>query len=223
MTSRLALSIAPILIFALTHQAQAKVETHKPGHVYSHSHARLASGRKGRTRLAVLGGRHNRHVGFHHLAVRHVHGGHVIASATSYGVPETDGWNAAEAGISEPPAGAPIGASVRLTSFEAPISSDRMLAASQSGIASYYGGRHDGRRTSSGRIFDEHEMTAAHATLPFGTKVLVRLAGTDRSVVVTITDRLFSRHRVIDLSKGAAERLGIVSEGLAQVSLTTEH
>jgi rare lipoprotein A len=93
----------------------------------------------------------------------------------------------------------------------------------QSGVASYYGGRHNGRRTSSGQIFNEHAMTAAHATLPFGTKVLVKLDGTDRSVMVTITDRLCERHRIIDLSRGAAEQLVIIHEGLAMVMLTPEN
>jgi rare lipoprotein A len=223
MASRLAFSIAPILMFALSHQADAQAELHKAGHHEHQNPARLATSRTVRTRTAMLGGRYNRHVGFRHLAVRHVDGRQVAQSGNSYGVEETDGWNPAVAGISAPPAETPIGASVRLTSFEAPIASGRMLAESQSGVASYYGGCHNGRRTSSGQIFNEHEMTAAHATLPFGTKVLVKLAGSDRSVVVTITDRLFSRHRIIDLSEGAAERLGIIHEGLAMVLLTPEN
>jgi rare lipoprotein A len=225
MTSRLALSIAPILMFALSHQAQAQVELHKPlqHHQSTRQTARLGSSRLGRSRVALLGGRYNRHVSFRHLAIRHVDSRHVVHSSNSFGVAETDGWNAAEAGISPPPAGSPIGASVRLTSFETPMAASSMLADSQSGVASYYGGRHNGRRTSSGQVFNEHEMTAAHASLPFGTKVLVKLAGTDRSVVVTITDRLYSRHRIIDLSEGAAEQLGIVREGLAMVMLTPEN
>ena len=227
MKSRIALSFAPILIFApiltVGHQAHADVDVQKAGQ-HHHAHpSRVAFSRKSRTRIAMLGSRHNRHISYRHLAVRHVAGKQVIASGNAYGVSEADGWNAAEAGITPPPSGAMIGASVHLTSFEAPMASDRMLAESQSGVASYYGGRHNGRRTSSGRIFNEHEMTAAHATLPFGTKVLVQVAGTDRSVIVTITDRLYARHRIIDLSEGAAEQLGIVREGLAMVSLTPEN
>jgi rare lipoprotein A len=223
MASRLALSIAPILIFALSHQAQAQVELPKAGQCHPHNTGRVAFNRQSRNRTAMLGGRPNRHVGFRHLAIRHVDGRHVAHSADSYGVAETDGWNPAEAGISPPSEATPIGASVRLTSFETPLPAANVVAESQSGVASYYGGRHNGRRTSSGAIFNEREMTAAHATLPFGTKVLVQLAGTDRSVVVTITDRLFSRHRIIDLSKGAAEQLGIVHQGLAMVMLTPEN
>ena len=89
-----------------------------------------------------------------------------------------------------------------------------------SGTASYYGKRHDGRRTASGAIFHMEAMTAAHPWLPFGTKVRVTIQGTDRSVVVTITDRLPSHRRIIDLSQGAARELGILRQGLAQVVLT---
>ena len=221
MTSRLALAIAPILIFTLAHQAQAQSESHKPAS--HHQMARVSSVRPARNRIALLGRRHNRQISFRHLSIRHVDGRHVVHSGNSYGVAETDGWNAAVAGVSAPTAGRPIGASIQLTSFETPIATADTLAPSQSGVASYYGGRHNGRRTSSGQIFDEHALTAAHATLPFGTKVLVKLAGTDRSVVVTITDRLCCPHRIIDLSEGAAEQLGIVHEGLAMVMLTPEN
>jgi rare lipoprotein A (peptidoglycan hydrolase) len=210
-------------MFALSHQAQAQVELHKPGHITHHHTSRLASARQSRPRMAVLGRRHNRQISFRHLAIRHVDGRHVVRSSDNYGVAETDGWNPAMAAISAPPAGAPIGASVRLTSFEAPMSSPAMLAERQSGGAADYGGRPKGRRPARGQIFNEREMTAAHATLPFGTKVLVKLAGTDRSIVVTITDRLYARHRIIDLSQGAAAQLGIVHEGLAMVTLTPEN
>ena len=89
-----------------------------------------------------------------------------------------------------------------------------------SGTASYYGKAHHGRRTASGERFDMEAMTAAHPWLPFGTKVRVTLDGSDRFVVVTITDRLPSRTRVLDLSVGAARELGILRQGLAQVVLT---
>ena len=227
MASRLTMSIAPVLFFVLSHQAQAQTEPQNAGQ-HQHQHkVRAALIRKSRTRTVMLSGRQNRHVGFRNLAIRHVDGRHVAQSAAAYGVAETDGWSAAEAGISAPPAARPIGASVRLTSFEEPSAfastTPPISAQRQSGVASYYGGRHNGRLTSSGEVFNEHEMTAAHATLPFGTKVLVKLAGADRSVVVTITDRLYSRRRIIDLSEGAAERLGIVRAGLAMVMLTPEN
>jgi rare lipoprotein A len=91
----------------------------------------------------------------------------------------------------------------------------------QVGLASWYGGnRWQGHRTSSGARYDEMELTAAHATLPLGSRVLVALAGGGRSVVVTITDRPGTRKRIIDLSRAAAAELGILERGVAQVSLT---
>lgn len=88
------------------------------------------------------------------------------------------------------------------------------------GIASYYGPRHNGHRTASGGRFDQNQMTGAHAWLPFGTKVRVTAAASGRSVIVTITDRMAARRRVIDLSMGAARRLGILGRGIALVSLS---
>lgn len=224
MKSRLALSIAPILMFTFGQQAFAESSHVRP--VHHVQHGRIAANRHGKTRLAAASTRHNRHIGVRHLAVRHVEGRHVVASnhINNYGVTETDGWNPAEAGISPPPPGGIIGASVHLASFERSAPTTDMAETrtndSEVGVASYYAGRYDGRRTSSGAIFHENRMTAAHATLPFGTKVLVRVKGSQRSVIVTITDRLYASHRIIDLSKGAAERLGIVREGLAMVMLT---
>ena len=142
MASRLALSIAPILILALSHQAQAQTEPHNTGHSNHHQTARLSSARPGRPRFAMLGRRHNRQISFRHLAIRHVDSRQVVHSANNYGVALTNGWNPAEAGM---------------------------------------------------------------------------------SVVVTITDRLYSRHRIIDLSEGAAEQLGILHDGLAMVMLTPEN
>jgi rare lipoprotein A len=62
-------------------------------------------------------------------------------------------------------------------------------------------------------------MTAAHPWLPFGTRVRVLLAGSSHSVIVTITDRIYSTRRVLDLSVGAARELGIIGRGVAQVTL----
>ncbi len=91
----------------------------------------------------------------------------------------------------------------------------------ESGEASWYGGWHQGRPTSSGERFDERAMTAAHPSLPLGSRVRVTLRDTGRSVVVTINDRLPpKRWRVIDLSRGAAARLGMVDQGLGDVTLT---
>ena len=89
-----------------------------------------------------------------------------------------------------------------------------------SGTASWYSESNSNRRTSSGERFDETAMTAAHPWLPLGTRVRVTLESTGESVVVTINDRQGSRSRVIDLSKGAARQLGILSRGTARVTLS---
>ncbi len=88
-----------------------------------------------------------------------------------------------------------------------------------SGMASYYGSE-SGSRTASGARFVPSAMTAAHRTLPFGTKVRVTNKRNGRSVVVTINDRgPFIRGRIIDLSSGAAGVIGMRSSGVAPVSI----
>ena len=90
----------------------------------------------------------------------------------------------------------------------------------QSGLASWYGGsRWQGHRTASGSRYDQDELTAAHATLPLGSRVRVALPS-GRSVVVIINDRPGTHSRVIDLSRGAAAALGILSRGVAPVTLS---
>jgi len=88
------------------------------------------------------------------------------------------------------------------------------------GQASWYGPRFHGRRTASGERYDQHALTAAHKTLPFGTLVRVRSLATSQEVDVRVTDRgPFTRGRVIDLSRAAAEALGMRGAGVRQVSL----
>jgi rare lipoprotein A len=99
------------------------------------------------------------------------------------------------------------------------VPSDRSAWISESGQASYYGPACNGRRSASGALFNQMALTAAHPWLPFGTKVRVILAGTHRSVIVTITDRLHYRQRILDLSVGAARELGMIGQGVAQVTL----
>ena len=89
----------------------------------------------------------------------------------------------------------------------------------QTGTASYYAAPFQGRKTSSGARFDQAALTAAHSWLPFGTRIRVTLDYTGRSVVVTITDRIYSASRILDLSLAAARQLGMVRRGIAQVSL----
>ena len=88
------------------------------------------------------------------------------------------------------------------------------------GEASWYGPGFYGNRTASGEIYRPGTMTAAHRTLPFGTKVRVTNLWNGRSAVIRINDRgPFIDHRVIDLGHGAASELGLTASGIAQVKL----
>jgi rare lipoprotein A len=90
----------------------------------------------------------------------------------------------------------------------------------QRGKASWYGPGFHGRRTASGENFNSKAMTAAHRSLPFGSKVRVTNEATGSSVVVRINDRgPYAHGRVIDLAKGAAQVLGLMESGTAYVSL----
>ena len=88
----------------------------------------------------------------------------------------------------------------------------------QYGWASWYGRKFHGRRTASGQVYNMYDLTAAHRTLPLGTKVMVTHMRNGRSVAVTINDRgPFVKGRIIDLSYAAARILGMVEEGVAWV------
>jgi rare lipoprotein A len=88
------------------------------------------------------------------------------------------------------------------------------------GMASWYGPNYHGRPTASGEIFDQTALTAAHPYWAFGTRVKVTLLSNGRSVVVKVNDR-FGGHkgRIIDVSKGAAERIGLIGPGVGRVRL----
>lgn len=90
----------------------------------------------------------------------------------------------------------------------------------QTGLASWYGPQWQGRITASGKPFDDRKLTAAHRTLPLNSRVKVTNLETGNSVEVTITDRgPYKDGRVIDLSKAAAKKLGMVKQGLAPVRI----
>jgi len=94
------------------------------------------------------------------------------------------------------------------------------LGYTEIGIASWYGQEFHGRPTASQEIFDQHDLTAAHRTLPFGTMVLVTNLENGRQVTVRINDRgPFVRGRIIDLSYAAARLLGIVGPGTSRVKI----
>jgi rare lipoprotein A len=90
----------------------------------------------------------------------------------------------------------------------------------QQGLASYYGKGFHGRKTASGERFSQYEMTAAHRHLPLGTKVMVENRKTGAQVEVKITDRgpyADTHRRIIDLSKAAADHIGLVEPGVGPV------
>jgi rare lipoprotein A len=88
------------------------------------------------------------------------------------------------------------------------------------GFASWYGAQHQGRRTSSGEVFDMNQLTAAHRTLPFGTRLLVTNRDTSQSTEVRVNDRgPFVRGRILDVSYAAARQLGAVGAGIFPVKL----
>ncbi|WGI26250.1 septal ring lytic transglycosylase RlpA family protein [Halomonas alkaliantarctica] len=91
----------------------------------------------------------------------------------------------------------------------------------QQGVASFYSDRFQGATTASGEAFDQQALTAAHPSLPFGTKVLVTRPDTGQAVEVLINDRgPFIQGRIIDLSKRAAAKLGMIRRGTAPVMVT---
>ena len=95
-----------------------------------------------------------------------------------------------------------------------------LVISTHSGEASWYGPGFYGNRTANGEVFRPGTMTAAHRTLPFGTRVRVTNLWNGRKAVVRINDRgPFAGDRVIDLAHGAASELGLTSSGIAQVRL----
>lgn len=87
-------------------------------------------------------------------------------------------------------------------------------------VASWYGHRFNGRPTASGERFDMYAMTCAHKTLKFGTRLRVTNPVNNKSVIVTVNDRgPFIRGRDLDLSYGAAKKIGIVKKGVGRVKI----
>lgn len=94
------------------------------------------------------------------------------------------------------------------------------LAQTQTGKASFYANKLEGRQTASGEKYSHNKMTAAHRKLPFGTKVKVTNLTNDKSTVVEVNDRgPFIRGRIIDLSRSAAKKLNFIGEGVADVTI----
>ena len=92
----------------------------------------------------------------------------------------------------------------------------------QRGKASWYGAAHHGKTTASGQPFDMAGMTAAHRTLPFGSRIEVENLHNGEKAVVTVNDRgPFVRGRIVDVSAAAAEKLGFAGKGTTPVKITT--
>lgn len=88
------------------------------------------------------------------------------------------------------------------------------------GVASYYALKFHGRKTANGDIFHKDSLTAAHKTLPFGTKVRVTNLKNNKSVIVKINDRgMHGKNRIIDLSHAAAKELNMIGSGLIKVKV----
>jgi len=95
--------------------------------------------------------------------------------------------------------------------------------ASEEGVANFYSDKFQGKKTSSGEVYDKDGLTASHKKLPYGTKVKVTNVENGKSVVVTINDRMkTSNPAVIDLTRRAAEELGFAKAGKAKVKLEVE-
>lgn len=89
------------------------------------------------------------------------------------------------------------------------------------GLASYYADKFHGRTTASGEKYYKNKMTAAHKTLPFGTKVAVKNLRNGKQVIVKINDRgPFVKGRIIDLSRAAAEEIDMIRSGVVEVEIT---
>src|SRR2546428_7747809 len=95
-----------------------------------------------------------------------------------------------------------------------------VLGSEERGLASWYGYPHHGRRTASGEVYDMRDLTAAHRTLPLGTRVMVTNVDNGQVVEVRVNDRgPFTGGRILDLSYGAARILGAVGSGVIPVRL----
>tara|TARA_R100000406_G_scaffold65708_1_gene46334 strand:- start:453 stop:1109 length:657 start_codon:yes stop_codon:yes gene_type:complete len=140
-------------------------------------------------------------------------------SLTDERVPAADAFDASFARFDvEPPMPEASARAVDLDQIDPPIEAEP--AVWRSGVASYYGARFNGRPTASGERFDMNALTAAHKTLPFGTRVRVTNPRTGKSVVVRINDRgPYAHGREIDVSRAAAVELGLIQRGHGTVEL----
>ncbi len=96
----------------------------------------------------------------------------------------------------------------------------KVVLKTDTGVASYYAVKFHGRKTASGEIFHKDSLTAAHKTLPFGTRVRVTNLKNNKSVIVKVNDRgMQGKKRIIDLSQAAAKELNMIGSGLIKVKV----
>jgi rare lipoprotein A len=94
------------------------------------------------------------------------------------------------------------------------------VSGTETGMASYYSESYNGKKTANGEIYNSSKLTAAHKTLPFGTKVKVTNLSNGKSVKVRINDRgPFISGRIIDLTRAAAEEIGMLNAGVVKVKI----
>jgi rare lipoprotein A len=100
------------------------------------------------------------------------------------------------------------------------LNSKMPVAIIETGVASYYHSKFQGRITASGEKYDQEKMTAAHNRLPMGTMIKVTNLRNKRSVIVLVNDRLHHRNkRLVDLSRAAAAKLGYIGRGITRVKV----
>jgi rare lipoprotein A len=113
-----------------------------------------------------------------------------------------------------------VGLFVMMTACLASGQSSQRVLDTRVGEASYYADKFAGRTTANGETFDPSEMTAAHPSLPFDTRVRVTRVETGESVTVRINDRgPYADDRIIDLSEAAAQEIGMIHEGVVEVRI----
>jgi rare lipoprotein A len=140
--------------------------------------------------------------------------------APAQGGGETSDEDAGPIDSASPEQARPAGASPRVVVEDNPFSDLDALEPYLEGIASWYGPGFHGEATANGEIYNQYGLTAAHPMLPLGTKVEVENLANGRKVWLRINDRgPYKKGRILDLSRLAAERLGIVNEGTAPVAI----
>ncbi|MDO1448035.1 septal ring lytic transglycosylase RlpA family protein [Rhodocytophaga aerolata] len=101
-----------------------------------------------------------------------------------------------------------------------PPSKEKAKLRTETGMASFYANKHNGKKTASGERYQSSKLTAAHKTLPFGTMVKVTNLSNGKTVEVRINDRgPFARGRIIDLSRSAAKQIDMINAGVTKVKL----